>query len=437
MSKQDLHKIKASFEGQELKAPEQSWSDIGAGLDAKVLDEKIKASFESAKTTAPVFDFSLVPENPIDGLVKESFEQTQVSAPAGGWARVLDGLEIKRSWEAIADKIVVKSNTWKTVVAAACLVLLLSVIPNSVKDGEFMNTALIDFNQKNSNTPIADKTNLPASLDNDLRFGLLAQTEVNNSSMVNQSNHAEQLASFNNHHESEITGLNPTGISLLSQSIEAKEMEMVVHPIQKPVQIEKSKWSLGIYGGVNRTWIHDNLSRDAFDKHTTVASKFVVGDMYGISAGYELKNGYSLTANAFKATSRNKIGMYKHGNYIFQTNRIKFYKLNVLLGKRLWNINEQMNIAMKAGPSLAYVSANETKIEDKIVNFNEGYKRFNLAANVQLGFNYTFSNFVLETGVNSELGIRNLFEGTVGLPAESNFTNNMDLGIYTSLRYRF
>ena len=96
-----------------------------------------------------------------------------------------------------------------------------------------------------------------------------------------------------------------------------------------------------------------------------------------------------------------------------------------------------MNLALKAGPSLAYVSANETKIEDKIVNFNEGYKRFNLAANVQLGFNYTFSNFVLETGVNSELGVRNLFEGTGGLPAESNFTNNMDLGIYTSLRYIF
>jgi hypothetical protein len=406
MGENDLNIVKASFEAGVSKAPDGAWSAVSDRLDSASLDEKVKQSFESTSQAAPLFDFGLIQENPIDELVKNSFEQTRTAAPKTSWEHIFDGLEVDSSWEKIVDKIVVKSTTWRTMAAD------LSII--EVKQGE-----LSDLNQAVNRFSVAEVLSTTVrSFSGPVSNGPKLSTNNTEEKVLNQIDLIRKSKILNVNQEFEMVQLNAA-------------------PIEKGNEKINNRWSAGFYVGINRTWIHDNISRNAFDKNSTLSSKFVVGDMLGLSAGFKLKKGFNLTANLFKATSRNKIGLFDHGNYIFQENEVKYFKLNLLLGKSLLLEASKVNLLLKAGPSFAYVISNATTIENKLVTFNEGYKRFNLAANVQAAVSYKFSNLIIEGGFNSELGLRNLFEGNTIQESNSNFTNNMDLGLYTSVRYQF
>jgi hypothetical protein len=437
MGENDLNIVKASFEAGVSKAPDGAWSAVSDRLDSASLDEKVKQSFESTSQAAPLFDFGLIQENPIDELVKNSFEQTRTAAPKTSWEHIFDGLEVDSSWEKIVDKIVVKSTAWRTMAAAACLAILFAVIPNALKDGEFQTFGFLASDYEDLSIIEVKQGELSDLNQAVNRFSVAEVLSTTVRSFSGPVSNGPKLSTNNTEEKvlNQIDLIRKSEILNLNQEFEMVQLNAA--PIEKGNEKINNRWSAGFYVGINRTWIHDNISRNAFDKNSTLSSKFVVGDMLGLSAGFKLKKGFNLTANLFKATSRNKIGLFDHGNYIFQENEVKYFKLNLLLGKSLLLEASKVNLLLKAGPSFAYVISNATTIENKLVTFNEGYKRFNLAANVQAAVSYKFSNLIIEGGFNSELGLRNLFEGNTIQESNSNFTNNMDLGLYTSVRYQF
>jgi len=293
MSEKDINKVKRSFERKGEKAPEGSLSALSTSLSVNNLDDKVKSSYEGLVAGVALdFDFTTITEQPIDSVVKNSYEQTLVAAPDGSWNKILDGLEVDKSWDKIADKIVVKSTAWKTLVAAACLTLLVSLIPNYVTDTSFLtlesdNSKLIN----QDNFEIQKYTNDLADLG-EQRFDRIPFTDLSvfNDLRQNQGGSDLSLVQFNSNLNSfeVINGLESPVVSKIIQSPELKTAP--TNEVQKPQQEKKSKWSAGVYGGINRTWIHDDLSREAYDKNTTMSSKFVIGDMKGLAIAYEVND---------------------------------------------------------------------------------------------------------------------------------------------------
>jgi hypothetical protein len=210
--------------------------------------------------------------------------------------------------------------------------------------------------------------------------------------------------------------------------------------IDKSETRNRPTWSVGVIGGVNSTWIFDNETRSSFGKETLIDSKLALGESYGFTADVWFNEKNGLTSNMFlQSATRNKLGYYENGYYKEKHAQIDFFKISVLYNRKFtfFGTKRNHNLVLKGGLYAGFNKRSYTQEGDVLTAFNSTYKKFNYGLNIQLGQEYDLGQFVLGYGINSEFGLRNILKSNGEISPSLNYTNNLDAGLYLTLKYRF
>ena len=443
----DIAKIKQSFGEQKFSAPIDSWKSVEEGLDSNAFNAKIKSSFEGSTVIAPAFNFSALSTatDGLDRVVAESFEQTSVAAPPNSWENIQNGLDTNEVWEKVVDEIKVGSNKWTSTLVAASIAVLFTLTPSVLSDQELENAefgSIFTFEAPlemaetillaDSDEPIDEPTDEPTN----------QATEITISNPVGFGNQNNVVTPIELIVEEPVDIQETTSIDLLALSNivainnETFLPELEIERIQPQT---KPRLSIGIIGGANSTWILDNETRASFERETLSDSKISVGEMYGFTADLWMneKNGFS-TNVLVNSVSRNRLGYYDNGVYRIKKAQINFFKISALYARKIKVFGKQKDLSfvLKAGPYLGINRRSYVKEGETLTSFNSAYKKVNYGLNLQIGQELEWSNFVFGYGLNSEVGLRNMFKGDGSLPSNLNYTSNFDAGVYVSLKYK-
>ncbi len=432
---QDISVIRESFNSLSEVAPTNLWEKVLNELDENDVDELVKKSFSSIETGAPESAMTGLfanLNNPIDNIVKESFNEYTVGAPEGLWDKVDTQLETDLVWTKIEKEIKVYSQSWKTMIATAFITLLVSVLPNFLRDGTTVSNQI--YAQNNST---------------------VSTFEVKNKDVAAESHHLQEVTAGNNLILTEVSNLdadteeierlqndlvNSDVNKLTNQNIDLLQGANLKFPnleISKKVE-KKKRFSIGVIAGLNRTWVIDNETRSSFEKNSLIESKLTLGSMIGLTAQYELgKNSFIAANYIVNATSRNKLAKFNNGVYEHKISEIKLSQLSIMYGRSFaigqvpnWRLNA------KLGPYVGLIRRSQVQEGETITSFNSDFRRVDYGLNLQVAPVYRVGQFEIETGINYEQGFRNIFAGNGYISSDLNYTNNTDLGIYISLRYR-
>jgi len=454
------NKIKESFESQSFEAPKDMWSTISSDLDYKKLDDKIKSSFVAGQFSAPAFDFSVLDNtsSALDNKISESFEQTEVAAPDNAWDGIEDKLDVNIVWDKLSNEIVVNNRTWTKLMVAASIVLLVSVLPSTIKNQEFkskseFNTTIELVNSSSiENDLITDNNSIiPTIVNNnsDLNHSVITFEEQGVLAQLPTQNQLKEAITNDGISSNRIELLRTTEISqvennwndiVYNSSDLNKWEELSKHPIERvKKKSSKSGFRFGVVGGISSSWILDNDTRESFDKTSLNDSKLSVGQMYGVTADYYFNNHNGLEANILiNAQSKNRIGYYENGVYKIRKTEINYFKTTLLYNRRINFYGKKSNhsITLGGGPYVG-LNRNSNIIENEtITSLNSQFKKVNYGLTLRLGEEIEWYKFVLGYGVNSELGLRNIFKAETIPQSDMNFTNNVDLGLFVSLKYK-
>jgi len=454
------NKIKESFESQSFGAPEDMWSSLSAGLDESAIDKKIKESFSSSKFSAPAFDFSSRSSSTsaLDKKIAESFEQTVVAAPESEWNGIEDKLDVDIVWDKLSDKIVVYNRVWTKWVAAASIAILVSVLPSTIKNQPitnemtFLSPLIVSENTSSTETELLSQNNLMPIAQN-------TKSDVENPSIIFEEQEIleqgpifTQLVESNsktNVSSSIIEFIEPTEINPLSNKWSATELNsnrltqnylVSKNPIERKKEKSiKSGFRIGVIAGLSSSWILDNDTRESFDKTSLNDSKLSLGQMYGVNADYYFNDKNGVEANILvNSRSKNRMGYYEHGVYKVRKTEINYFKTALLYNRRINFYGKKNNhsITLGGGPYLGLNRNSNVTENETLTSINSQFKKVNYGLTLRLGEEIEWSKFVLGYGVNSELGLRNIFQGETTVQSDMNFTNNFDLGLFVSLKYK-
>ena len=442
---QDISKIKESFDSISNQAPLEGWGRLSKELDkGSEVDSKVRDSFlsineeEAPETTFTAILGGLI--NPVDEMIKESFDQYAVSAPEGIWEKVNTQLETDLVWTKIENQIGVKSQKWRSVLTVASIVILISLVPNLLRDDQLNLSYLATpdnykLSPKSLNCELIKIIESPNVKKNDL-----SSTEANQSLIVeagaytsNSQVKGEQVHLVSEKQIKNVTKLAAPQIQqLTNRSLPYPEIEL------NDLQEKDRRFSIGVIAGLNRTWVIDNETRSSFEKNSLIESKLILGSMLGITAQFDIGEKSFLTANYIvNSTSRNKLAKFNEGVYEYKTSEIRLSQISVMYGLK-FSLGQQKKWSLNAklGPYLGLINRSVIKEGDIITSYNNNFKRIDYGLNTQFAPVFYVRKFEIETGLNYELGLRNIFSGNGYISSDLNYTRNADLGIYLSLRYK-
>ncbi|UKN00117.1 PorT family protein [Paracrocinitomix mangrovi] len=454
------NKVSEGFLAQSFQAPDDLWNSISNDLNNLSIDAKVKEGFEAQTHTAPAFDFNeLSNVEGVDNLVNQSFEQTVVAAPDTIWEKVQNGLDTENVWSRIAaTEIKVGSNKWQAILVAASLALLMTLIPTNLNEGLVDNRSTSQIENKSEIVPFGIVAN-EETISNNLYANNLEDVVVIESPIYND-NTASDIQTLEDNNGVGLTGLNDlsngvnntvasneenTNLELLPKTTISglgsplvQEAEFATLEVKRDIR----KWSFnaGLIGGLHNSWILDNDTRASFDKETLLDSKMALGNKYGFNfeAWYKDKN--SLSVNMFvNSSSRNRLGFYDNGIYKIRTSQIDFFEVSLLYGRKFnfKGATRDHNLIFRGGPYLGVNKRSFVKEDNTIVSYNDAFKKLDYGLTVQLGQEYDVNNFVIGYGLNSEIGLRNIFSGNGSIDPSNNYTTKFDIGAYLSVGYRF
>lgn len=438
----DISKIRESFERTSEMAPPQTWDAISDELNNQNLDSAISQGFEQIELEAPLFSASLVVPDQIDEMVQESFERIQVMAPNDAWDEIQDQFDTDLVWQNMAGQIKVRSNAWSSIMMAASLAFLSVLIPGVLSD------PIVEKSSFGSQSGIENKSNYSDGLAS-TELGM--ETNQQESVLIAQNNYFEDSNQINVSDHLEGNNLEIEKTERAIQYVDLEKLPVPFsnlinnQPLLSNIVVEKAeirngpKWSIGAVAGLNSTWIFDNETRSSFGKETLIDSKLALGESYGFTTDVWFNEKNGLTSNIFiQSATRNKLGYYDNGLYKVKNAQIDFFKMSILYNRKFtfFGNKRNHNLILKGGLYAGFNKRSYIKEGNVLTAFNSTYKKFNYGLNFQLGQEYELGQFVLGYGVNSELGLRNILKST-GLNAPSlNYTNNLDAGIYLTLKYR-
>lgn len=437
----DISIIRDSFNSIENKAPENVWSMLDNRLNQiHPIDAKIKDSFSGhAEVTFPVPFSQIVSRtgSNVDDSVKSSFEEYKVAAPEFLWNKIDAQLETDKVWLKMNNKIVVKSQKWKTIIAAASITLLMSLLPNFVREGIGSGEFTLFEILEQTTVETAKLTNSEIKLKHEPNGNIIfVEPEID---FTKEQPELKSIPLIKDESFTNSDLVNRLDFSQVQKVAVDYSFEFDLVPQTELIEQTKQpkKFSVGITGGLNRTWVIDNETRLSFDKNSLIESKFVVGSSYGLTAQLDLNHRSFITANIFNSTSRNKIANFEEGNYGHKVSEIEFSQISVLYGLSfLHSPNRKWNFVSKLGGYFGMVRNSLTRENNTLTSLNDNYKKLDYGVVAQVAPQFQKGNFAFEIGVNYELGFRNLFAGNGLVSSHLNYTNNTELGLYFTLRYK-
>ena len=437
-----------SYLSEQLEKAPEMWKAIREGIDNKIIDNKVVSGFNKQNHIAPTFGSLFQSEHTQDRLIKESFEQTKVAAPDDAWEKIANSLTTEKVWKDIADKIVVykvfKYN-WLISLAAS---LTLLIAPFSLSDNG--NDYLLSQMDQGiySSSIDADVSVIETSIQNDNPDELITELFLSNNTASERDNFGDTNVLNSPENGSPVSLVEEQMLveeEILKPEIEkipvTEVSQMMTNKTSLPIPIQplnknkKQRFAIQLIGGLERSWIADNQTRNAFDRNSIVESKFSLGSYYGVGFRQDFKSNLSYEINLLKGEANNRLGTYNNGYYNIERNHIDYAKIAVFVNHN-WSIAQRLKLETGLGFSALFIQQSEYYINDKMTSSKNNYTSLSTSALGRIGPTYDWNNWSMNLSLTGEVGLSNIFAGSDIISSDLNPTNLMGVGLSAGIRYK-
>ena len=437
-------KIKDSFDKESYKAP--TFKSFMESNDHKI-DEKVKQSVEQNIEKAPSFSsLFMAKDNLIDKKIKESFDEQRYVLPNSIWNNIENQLDVSKVWSRLSGQIKINTFSISRLAVAASLLFLMIFTPFKLSDGVVFNQLYHSDDSKIINQNSSFETN------NLTHISEVETKEKQDAIMIDvKSKQNKQDKIFYN--DGKMTSINEVNMlssfedKIFSPHQKIELIKLTTYPLSVKVELQpkqildfnsvdkksNTKVRAGFFVSVNSSFLNDKETRSTFGANSLSSFKPTVTFSKGLVLDYLINDRYSMSAYyLFQSNSKSKIGYYNdNGFYTYKTKEIIYSKLAVLFNFNLKPKIRHPNLrsVIGVGPYLSVNKGSSITQGDVITSFNSSYKKHDYGLKVILGKNIQIDNLLLEGGVTSEVGFRNI------LNSSNSFANNLNLGLYFNVKY--
>lgn len=421
------------------------------------LDDIVSGAFSNAKSDAPpsfVWDSidNELQDSKIDDLARDGFQNIEAErAPNSVWDDVQDQLDIDRVWNRISLKLS-KSSNWNFLRYASIFAIIL--IP-----------FYLDFNTSH-------KT-LLTGLDT---FSIESSREINESkktkdilrhseellTSINESDNIEPNGVFNSSSSHNQVELNVPSDNELEPLISVQEDKTLKNQLEInresiellatsglsnkriiEIDIKKrkqfSKWSVGLTGAIENTWLLNNNTRRGFDVNSTIENKLSFGYSAGIFFDYRWHRNFSVKVEySFLSKANQNYRLYNNGEYQIKNNQFHSQRFGILVG---WNSTPKpdkllYSTVLRGGLYYSRITDSYAHTNGVITELNN-YKQNDLGVRLELGQRIQVKQIGIELGIRSDIGVLNIAKSNAQIPSKLNQSHLMSGGVYIKLSYNF
>ena len=465
--------------------------------EEKNIENKIKESFSGLNKSAPtdlwtkLSDKLLISDSDanIDSRIKEGFENYNKSAPTQIWNAVNKQLNIDKVWKKISEELDRRPIIifWrKMAMVSALLLLLLSgslyVIKNNDSSSPFSQQ--MHETQKNKQTDrkgIRHLSTSSISIDNKKKKILLksisetspqtrnVNAKIRNEERNSQKKYFNEKSNIYGGSDStsnilikkskiafsealapteadsvSFTTLIPINMNLMDSAIAS---ELIPQPLilfdntLKEPPLNKKRFEVGITYSYNNTWIINNNTRSSFDENSLIQTAAAYAGSYGFIANYGIfKNSAISTEFYINSKYIQKYAEFNDGKFNNKSVEFNYYKFTLLYQ---FNINQSYKkipskYTFKGGIYCASLKSHKQDINQHTLSVTDKYTTTDYGLKCAIGQEKTIkNNIIFGYGLNTEYGLKNIFNGNPQMPKNFNVTQNALIGGYANLKYCF
>lgn len=207
---------------------------------------------------------------------------------------------------------------------------------------------------------------------------------------------------------------------------------------QPLVPFRRKRFTIGVLGTFDNTWILDATTREGFSETSLVSNEISFGSSYGIYLDYSLPRHFSLSADFYLNSKLNTINyFYDGGNYIKRETNLEYYKFVLQANKNISFGRRKIN-SFHSGFGAYYSILNNEIDQLGVYTENKNYYRnADFGLKLELGHQIDINHFIVSYGIHLDHGMYNIFKGTAEINSTLNKTNNLSSGGYLRLGFRF
>lgn len=386
----------------------------------------------------------------IDKLVFEAHIPVEAVPDESVWEGIQDALDVQTVWERIQQKwnSSLKYGWYK--IAGLFLLFILISLPLGNNSFQLNYSSEITAGQDDSETNITSnesnqldgkkvlvKNTKEVSEYNSTNEEIyrVSNSSINKNPSLNTGvlgQNADQKASDQNQSlKLELDKIEPRYSSLTASSANILAAMSQPEEIISPNE-EKSKWTIGFLTEINDTWIMDAETRSGFLENSLVYNDISFAPSYGVFVNYNLNGDYVIGSDIyFSSNLKTKNNLYKSGKLVSKETELSYFKTSLSLGKKL-----KKSFVVKAGPYLSYLRHSSVSFDGVITEYNSSFNTLDYGLQFNINREHDINAFYLAYGLNSSVGINNVFDG-LNKPAYLNQTRNFTIGVNLRLGYNF
>lgn len=420
------------------------------------LDDIVSSAFSNAKSNSPpsfIWDSidNELQDSKIDDLARDGFNNLESErAPDTVWENVQDQLDIDRVWDRISLKLS-KTRDWNFLRYASIFAIIL--IP-----------FYLDFNT-------SYKT-LLTGLDS---ISVEGSSEINESKTEDISRHSEELITSidepdnielndvfkrsKNHDQVEINVPSDKELKLLTPVQENKALNSQLEINRENIELlapsglfkkgiveidikkrkQFSKWSVGLTGAIENTWLLNNNTRRGFDVNSTIENKLSFGYSAGVFFDYKWHRNFGITVEySFVSKANKNYRLYNNGEYQIKNNQFHSQRFGIIVG---WNSTPKpdkllYSTVLRSGLYYSRITDSYEYTNGVITELNN-YKQNDLGVRLELGQRIQVKQIGIELGLRSDIGVLNITKSNSLIPSKLNQSHLMSGGVYLKLSYNF
>jgi hypothetical protein len=383
----------------------------------------------------------------IDKLVFEAHIPVESVPDDSVWEGIQDALDVQTVWERIQQKWIstIKYGWYK--IACLFLLFILSSYPldknqdyfkasNSVIAKNELNSSIgLEVVQKNDRKLLVSNSTVTDTVGNPLTNSLNSE----NGSYRNSTNKFETAKQ--NPQLPIIPELNFDRIELTKAIIRQTHLNtssalLLAANSAKSNEINNSesdqKWVLGTFAEINDTWIMDPETRSGFLENSLVYNDISFAPSFGVFVNYNINQNYTLRSDVYiNSRLKTRNNLYRSGKLVSKETELTYFKTSLNLGKKL-----KKKFSVYAGPYFSYLRTSNIKFDQVITEYNSSFSSIDYGIQLNLNREHKINDFYLAYGLNSSVGINNIFDG-LNKPAYLNQTRNFTIGLNLRLGYNF
>ncbi len=386
----------------------------------------------------------------IDKLVFDSHIPIEAIPDESVWEGIQDALDVQTVWERIQRKWISSLNYGWYKIAGLFLLFILISLPlgndsfklnyssKNVAGQDDSETNITSDESNHVNVQEVTVKNTQEDLDNNLtneEVYRASNSSTNKSPSLNKEVLAqnEDLTSGDKYQslKLELDKIAPRYSSLTTSSANILTVMSQPEEIISPDE-EKSKWTIGFLTEINDTWIMDAETRSGFMENSLVYNDISFAPSYGVFVNYNLNEDYVIGSDIyFSSNLKTENNLYKSGKLVSKETELSYFKTSLSLGKKL-----KKNFVVNAGPYLSYLRHSGVSFDGVITEYNSSFNTLDYGLQFNLNRVHDINAFYLAYGLNSSVGINNIFDGW-NKPAYLNQTRNFTIGLNLRLGYNF